>query len=145
MDIYTSIPDKLLVTGSRHWDDVDMVEEVLGIFRHRRLTLVHGDAPGLDRIAATIWIGWGKKSWPHRARWRLHGNAAGPIRNQEMVDRGGFTACLAFPLGVSRGTRDCMRRAEAAGISVFEAPFTPEVVTEMASLHRRVSQKSDRE
>ena len=31
----------------------------------------------------------------------------------------GADLCLAFPLGESRGTRDCVRRADAAGIPVL--------------------------
>ena len=36
-----------------------------------------------------------------------------------MVDLGA-DVCLAFPLGESRGTRDCMRRASEAGIPVID-------------------------
>jgi len=42
--------------------------------------------------------------------------AAGNYRNQCMVDLGPYDICVAFPIGRSTGTRDCMRRAEAAGI-----------------------------
>lgn len=116
-------PSRLLVTGSRHWEDDQPVEEALARYRHRHLTLVYGKARGLDEIAATIWIGWGEKTSAHPARWSLHGKRAGGIRNQEMVNLGGFVACLAFPLPGSRGTWDCVMRAEVAGISViFPAP-----------------------
>lgn len=43
---------------------------------------------------------------------------AGHRRNQEMVRRGANTA-VAFPLGPSHGTRDCMKRIEAAGIELI--------------------------
>lgn len=45
---------------------------------------------------------------------------AGPRRNQHMVDLGA-NMCVALPLGPSGGTRDCMRRAEAAHIPVLDA------------------------
>lgn len=119
----TAEPTRLLVTGSRHWDDVQWVEDALTRYRRRHLTLVYGKARGLDDIASAIWIGWGEKTSAHPARWSLHGKRAGGIRNQEMVDLGGFVACLAFPLAGSKGTWDCVRRAEAAGIPVvFPAP-----------------------
>jgi len=50
--------------------------------------------------------------------WKTLGRAAGPVRNQAMVFDGA-DVCLAFPLGESRGTWDCMRRAEEAGIPVI--------------------------
>lgn len=42
--------------------------------------------------------------------------AAGPLRNQAMIDKGGIDEFHAFPLPSGRGTQDCMRRATAAGI-----------------------------
>lgn len=84
--------------------------------------LVHGDCPtGVDRIAK-LWSRspFGKVTEEaHPAQWKTMGSAAGPLRNQEMVDAGA-DICLAFPLGESPGTRDCMRRARKAGIPVIE-------------------------
>jgi hypothetical protein len=45
--------------------------------------------------------------------------AAGNYRNTRLVELGA-DICLGFPLGVSRGTRDCMRKAQAAGIEVVD-------------------------
>ncbi|MEM9067135.1 MAG: hypothetical protein AAGE52_01475 [Myxococcota bacterium] len=56
-----------------------------------------------------------------RARWEAHGRKAGPLRNQQMVDAARMESDVivyAWPLGESRGTRDCMRRAKAAGFEV---------------------------
>lgn len=64
------------------------------------------------------------KPWctPGHRKPRKHGEGtycpkAGHRRNQEMVRRGANTA-VAFPLGPSRGTRDCMARIRAAGIEL---------------------------
>lgn len=46
--------------------------------------------------------------------------AAGNYRNQDRLVVPGADVCLAFPLGASRGTRDCMRKAAAAGIEVVD-------------------------
>jgi hypothetical protein len=51
---------------------------------------------------------------------------AGFYRNQEMVDLCEYHRCITFPLGRSVGTRDCMRRAQAAGIGVV--PYEARVV-----------------
>ena len=52
--------------------------------------------------------------------------AAGPRRNQHMVDLGA-DLCLAYPYGVSRGTRGCAAMAIKAGI--------PTLITEYEDQH----------
>lgn len=48
------------------------------------------------------------------ADWSSHGRAAGPIRNQKMVDKMP-DLCVAFPTG-GRGTAHCIGAARKAGI-----------------------------
>ena len=62
---------------------------------------------------------------PMPAQWNEHGNAAGPIRNGQMVkvaialhECGWHVTCEAFPLERSKGTRDCMKQMAAAGFTV---------------------------
>lgn len=62
-------------------------------------------------------IGAGIKATPFPAKWSTYGNAAGPIRNQEMVDTKPDIV-VAFPGGT--GTADAVRRARSAGIEVLE-------------------------
>lgn len=56
------------------------------------------------------------------ALWRWRGRHAGGLRNQDMVDvvatGGPGSAFLAFPCPLSRGTWDCVRRAQRAGLPV---------------------------
>jgi hypothetical protein len=117
---------RILVTGSRYWTDIDKVRRTLELFAGHPYgeidlpELVHGDARGLDRMASMVWQDWMGPTLAYPALWEQHGNAAGPIRNQAMVDAGGYSVCLAFPIGESRGTRDCMARARTAGILVVE-------------------------
>ncbi len=114
-----SHPYRVLVTGSRHWSDRDAIERGLrSVGDEPSAVLVHGAAPGADTIAAEVATAMGWDVEAHPADWDAHGKAAGPRRNQEMVDAGADT-CLAFPLPESRGTWDCLRRAERAGIRVI--------------------------
>lgn len=113
---------RVLVTGSRNWTDQDAVfialQEQFG--NCIQGFLVHGNCPtGADRFADD----WGNLQPGiavdrDSAKWELYGKAAGPIRNEAMVLRGA-DICLAFPLGISRGTRNCMLLAEKAGIPVL--------------------------
>lgn len=110
---------RLLVTGSRWWRDGATIRFELDLARFMLgdAILVHGDCRGADRIAADIWSEWGLPVQAYPADWAIHGRAAGPIRNQAMVDAGAH-ACLAF-IGVnSKGTADCVARARAAWIPV---------------------------
>lgn len=82
--------------------------------------VIHGAAPGADGLAAR-WakeVGIPVKAYP--AAWNIHGPAAGPIRNQQMLDEGKPDLVIAFPGG--RGTADMVRRAKAAGVKVVEVP-----------------------
>jgi hypothetical protein len=49
-----------------------------------------------------------------RADWRRWGRAAGPIRNQQMLDENPIDVTLALP--GSTGTLDMIQRSEASGI-----------------------------
>lgn len=117
---------RVLVTGSRDWTDRRAVwfaifNQYLDCDNPADFTVVHGDCPtGADRIAHEFcaWQPLRVTEERHPADWDVHGKAAGPLRNQVMVDLGA-DICLAFPLGDSRGTRDCMRRAQAAGIPII--------------------------
>lgn len=112
---------RILITGSRHWFNREAIEKALigwtDGFSREEITIVHGGASGADRIAAQIARDWDVCQDVFVPDWRTHGPAAGPMRNQEMVDAGA-DVCLAFPFDDSRGTFDCMRRARIAGIEV---------------------------
>lgn len=124
---------RILVTGSRQWMDSGVLasaicaavpDRLITQADHgprldwSRVVIVHGACPrGADYLASRLARRWTMREEAHPADWAGYGRAAGPLRNQAMVDAGA-DICLAFPLGASVGTRDCMRRAEAAGIPV---------------------------
>lgn len=116
---------RVIVTGSRRWSDADAVGAALLEAWDEALqagfdgiVVVHGACPtGADAMAAAWAAANGVSAEGWIAEWELQGRAAGPLRNQHMV-AAGAAVCLAFPLGRSAGTRDCMRRAVAAGIPV---------------------------
>jgi hypothetical protein len=111
---------RVLVTGSRKWDNRDVIEGTLGwvLDEHgdRPIVLVHGGADGADTIAAQVWEALGQPTEPHPANWRRYGKKrAGIIRNAQMV-AAGADLCLAFIRNHSPGATDCADRAQAAGI-----------------------------
>lgn len=130
-------PLRLLVTGSRGWPEfketLEVVEGALWdwLIDHEHTSahpldplpvLVVGDCKtGVDHIAERFWRSMGLPVERHRANWTAYGRSAGPKRNREMVESG-VDSCLAFPRGMSRGTRGCLQIAVQAGVpsQVFE-------------------------
>jgi YspA, cpYpsA-related SLOG family len=120
----------VLVTGSRHPLVAATARVVLEAFYKNGLQaetghlLIHGNAPGVDAYAAEQAIGWGWDICSHPADWERHSRAAGPIRNQEMLDHHpDIDLVLAFPAPDSRGTWDMVERAIKARLTVRIHPL----------------------
>ncbi len=107
---------RVIVCGGRDFHDYPTVDEALD--RYGVTMIAHGGAPGADACAQTYAELAGVPVREFPARWIEHGKAAGPIRNQEMLDKFKPDAVIAFPGG--RGTADMVRRAKAAGVRVIE-------------------------
>lgn len=126
---------RVIFTGSRNWTGFEAerragevltsLEAFVGIIGQAPMVIVHGDNPeGLDAIVDRWAVRRGYEPERHPAKWDVFGKAAGPIRNQEMVDLGA-DMCLGFPLPGSKGTVDCMNRARLAGILTIVVPMEP--------------------
>jgi len=126
---------RVLVTGSRDWDDRLTIYRGLHEYVQSRwpmgydsenqpvdwvapcdFVLVHGACPtGADSIADD----WAINNWlipeRHPADWEKYGKRAGFIRNSEMVDAGA-DLLLAFIKNESKGATMTLRLAEKAGI-----------------------------
>lgn len=126
---------KILVCGGRKFTDALAIHRHLDNLarEHGYLTIIEGDARGVDRIAGAWADARGHDHFTLRARWRdtkrpgavvkLHANGepydamAGPERNRRMLaERPDLV--LAFPGG--KGTRDMKEAADEAGIAVKE-------------------------
>lgn len=110
---------RVLVCGGRHYNNRDHIHNVLcdlDALVGPIACIIHGCASGADS-EAYIWSQMAcAYHAPFRADWRTHGKAAGPIRNQRMIDEGKPDLVVAFPGG--RGTADMVRRARSAGVEV---------------------------
>lgn len=106
---------RILVTGSRDWDNRNYIEMVLLSYAHDPVTIVEGGARGADSIAATFAEsqGWTVETWI--AQWEVYGRSAGFIRNSSMVESGA-DICVAFIKNNSKGATMCADLAEKAGI-----------------------------
>lgn len=115
---------RILVTGSRDWADHHVVDAaILDLCNWYpidwdEVVIVHGNCPtGADKMADEFALDTGISVERHSADWKKYGRAAGPKRNQQMVDAGADIV-LAFKNPGSRGTQDCINRATKAGLIV---------------------------
>lgn len=112
---------RVLVCGGRDYADGGSVFHTLETLRGISL-IIEGGALGADEWAA-LWADTrGVKRMRFAADWGAHGRAAGPRRNQRMLDEGKPDLVVAFPGG--KGTADMVRRARKAGIPVL-GPAAP--------------------
>ncbi len=107
---------RLLVCGGRTYDDAKAVYRSLDTLNPD--VVIHGGANGADTLADNWAEDNGKEIEVFEADWDRHGRAAGPIRNQAMLDEGRPDAVLAFPGGP--GTEDMIARAKRAGLHVYQ-------------------------
>lgn len=114
----SSKPKVVLVCGGRDYNGAERLFQVLAHYASAAEVIVHGGASGADALAQRWADTTGHCCMVYPADWKKHGKAAGPIRNQLMLDSEQPDLVLAFPGG--RGTADMVKRARAAGIKVLE-------------------------
>lgn len=116
----------LIVTGSR--ENLTAIQMMIvrnmmeRIFDAGRVDqLIIGDCPtGVDAFVVQWAADNQIKPKVFEANWKRLGKSAGPKRNQQMIDfakRSGVPSfCVGFPGKKSKGTWDCLSRAQKAGI-----------------------------
>lgn len=112
---------RVLVCGGRNYGETRSEREKV----YRTLdampiqVVIEGGALGADYVARA----WAKLNAvpveTFEADWKQYGKAAGPRRNQQMLEDGKPDVVVAFPGG--RGTADMVRRAKTAGVTVIDA------------------------
>lgn len=109
----------LIVCGGRDYNDRAKAFHTLDRIHAKRpiVRIVEGGASGADSIAREWANSHGVECRTFHADWTAHGKAAGPMRNQLMLDSE-VDGVLAFPGG--RGTADMVSRARSWGVTVME-------------------------
>jgi hypothetical protein len=106
-----------LVCGGRDFSDYEFLQDRLWYYAviYGFTELIHGGARGADALAAQWAKETGITARAFPANWQQLGRAAGPMRNQEMIEIGKPDIVLAFLTG-GNGTKDMIRRSQAANI-----------------------------
>jgi hypothetical protein len=112
---------RVLVCGGRDFTNAKLLDRIL--------TAMHGFEPfsvvilGAARGADDLALAWADRQGvpveTYPANWQALGKAAGPIRNQAMIDHGKPELVIAFPTG-GPGTEDMIRKAIASGLIVLD-------------------------
>ena len=120
---------RLLVTGSRYLNDYNYFSKEMDKFCSSHsipTTVIHGAARGADTLASR-WVREMNSMRSHDpiiteieepAKWKLHGKAAGPIRNQLMLVEHKPDMVLAFPGG--KGTANMIKIARWNGVPIVD-------------------------
>lgn len=111
---------KVLICGDRNWSDEDMIRrDIEELYQEHgdELHIINGGAKGADHIAKNLALNMGIRVSTFPAEWKRYGRAAGPIRNQEMLDEKPeqVRAYHDF-IQNSRGTKDMVERAKKANV-----------------------------
>src|SRR5262245_29065593 len=116
-------PLRVLVSGSREWDDPDPIRRELEILP-RGTIIIHGNARGADRLAHQVAEELGLEIRPCPAEWEKYGKAAGIIRNRQMLQEDQPDLVLAFHPAIdqARGTKHMVEIACEAGVPVKVIP-----------------------
>jgi len=114
---------RVLVCGGRHYADRDRLFQCLDLLIHvlspRKIScIIHGAQRGADTLAGEWAKARGIPVEPFPAKWNDYGNAAGSIRNAQMLREGKPDLIVAFDGGP--GTANMINKAGDAGVSVIK-------------------------
>ncbi len=105
----------VLVSGKRDYDDYEHFSAIMDdyVAKYGKFIIVEGGAKGADALAKRYAIEHKMNFIEFPADWKKHGNAAGPIRNAQMVEfiKDRNSMAVFFWDGRSRGTKNCLSYA----------------------------------
>lgn len=99
---------RVLVCGSRHFKNKELMEDALREIPIPITTVIHGMARGANQIPVL----------EYPALWETYGRRAGPIRNAQMLRDGEPNFVAAFRGPNSRGTQNMIDQSIKAGLEV---------------------------
>lgn len=108
---------KVIICGDRNWEDQEMIKQYIATLPKDTL-IIQGMCRGADWLArlSAKELGYQIKDYP--ANWDLHGLAAGPIRNRQMLEeKPDLVVAFHDNNGTGKGTKDMLNAAKQAGVS----------------------------
>ena len=130
---------KIAIVGSRSFNDYECLCQVIA--KHLSPSdkidcVISGGAKGADSLSERYAREHGYPIKIYPAEWKLHGPAAGYIRNVDVINA--CDICFAFWDGGSKGTFDAMRLCEELGkpyhIYYFKKPVQGQIYQQARQL-----------
>ena len=110
---------RILICGSRDWTSHNTIKSVLSNYS-KEIIVITGGCRGADTIAENVAKNLGMTVQVFNADWKKYGRAAGPIRNQKMLEeKPDLVIAFHENLDNSKGTKDMVNRARKAGIEIM--------------------------
>lgn len=115
----------VLICGDRNWNNYDAIEKEVSALPSDTL-VIHGNCNGADKLGGHCAYTNDLKVKIFPADWERHGKAAGPKRNQQMLDylvseriNGKTVSALAFHPNISgsKGTKDMLNKLRLQNIT----------------------------
>jgi len=107
---------KVIIAGGRDVTNYDLLLEAITESEYHISQVICGGASGADALGER----WARENGVPvekcHADWKKYGNAAGPIRNRQMANRG--EALIALWDGKSRGTKNMIDEATKKGLKI---------------------------
>lgn len=114
---------RILVCGDREWTDYNAILKELKYYNelYKVSFTIEGEARGADSLARVAAEQLKIPVMKFPADWDKHGKAAGPIRNQQMLDEGKPDLVLAFHDNIeqSKGTKHMIEISKKKGLRVL--------------------------
>ena len=108
---------RVIIAGMRDYYNYEVLKEVIKDAGFDITTILQGGASGVDNMAVV----YGREnSIPvesHAANWKIHGKAAGPIRNREMAANA--DALIAIWNKKSSGTKNMIEEAKKRNLLIW--------------------------
>jgi len=108
---------RVLIAGGRKFNDVAFLSKYLEKYVGAVSLVISGTAKGADRLGEK----WAKSNGVpverYPAQWSRYGAAAGPIRNQKMLDKGKPDLVVVFKGGT--GSAHMAKIARKSGVKVL--------------------------
>ncbi len=113
-------PIRYLICGDRNWNNFKIIDSFLATLLPNSV-IIEGDCRGADKISGYLARKRGLEVIPVQANWEYFKKAAGPERNQRMLDEYKPDVVVAFHNNIanSHGTKDMISRALEAKLPVL--------------------------
>jgi hypothetical protein len=115
-------PWRILFFGDRKWNDEILIRMTIKEIGLENIEVaIEGEAPGADKMCRMVLEDMGfpdDRILKFPANWTRFGNAAGPIRNTQMIREGKPNYGVGFhnDIANSKGTKNMKNQLDKAGI-----------------------------